>query len=403
VHDTIGLEHDEMPTKSAMLSRPSKNGATKSGMIKTGMIKNGAIKSASRTAVKPARTARTAQLKAKKAPKTAKKSLANLPSLALKSVWQGEKQIGETPLVWVNGKLLPKNKAMVSVYDHGLLYGDGIFEGIRVYKGKIFKCKQHMDRLYRCADKIHLSIPISPEEMVQVQRDCIEANGLVDGYIRLVVTRGYGTLGLDPRRCPVAGVICIADQIALYKPEFYDQGMRVIVAKRPKTPVACLDPRVKTLNYLNNILAKVEAIMAGCDEAIMLSPDGWVVECTGDNIFVIKNGKIFTPPALSGSPDHLVAGLPQGGLLEGVTRRFVKEELAPMCGYEVEEKMMRLDDVVSADEVFLTGTAAEIIAVPQIDTPDGVAHKISAGEGKITHQLRMKFRQIVTSDAIPED
>ena len=387
-----------MPTKSSSISRTAKSGSPKP-----------AARATKKTA-RVARTVRAAASKAKgsakpapKQSKPAKRALADLPSLALKRVWQGEKQIGEAPLVWVNGRMVPKNKAMVSVYDHGLLYGDGIFEGIRVYKGKIFKCKQHIERLYRCADKIHLSIPISPEEMVQVQRDCIEANGLVDGYIRLVVTRGYGTLGLDPRRCPVAGVICIADQIALFKPEFYDHGMRVIVAKRPKTPVACLDPRVKSLNYLNNILAKVEAIMAGCDEAIMLSPDGWVVECTGDNIFVIKNGKIYTPPALSGTPDHLVAGQPQGGLLEGVTRRFVMDELAPMCGYEVEEKMMRLEEVVDADEVFLTGTAAEIIAVPQIDTPDGVAHKISVGEGKITNQLRMKFRQIVTSDAIPED
>jgi len=310
----------------------------------------------------------------------------------LATLWPTEADIGEKPLVWVNGRLQPKSKAMVSVYDHGLLYGDGVFEGIRVYKGKIFKCGQHMERLYRCASKIQLTIPITPEEMVAVQRACIAANGLVDGYIRLVVSRGYGTLGLDPRRCPTAGVICIADQIRLYGPEFYETGMRVVVAKRPKTPVVCLDPRVKSLNYLNNILAKVEAIEQGCDEAIMLSQDGWVTECTGDNIFILKDGKLFTPPPVNG----------ESGLLEGITRRFVMEELAPLCGIPVAEKMMRLDDVLEADEVFLTGTAAEVIAVNQIDV-DGEPHAITDGEGALTRKLRMQFRAIVTSDHIPED
>src|SRR5256714_11302025 len=152
--------------------------------------------------------------------------------------------------IWIDGKLLDKADAKISVYDHGLLYGDGVFEGIRVYQGRIFKCQQHMDRLYRCAEEIALKIPITSDEMVTVQRQCIEANNITEGYIRLVVTRGYGTLGLDPRKCPVPGIICIADQIRLYAPEFYETGMKVVVAKRPKTPVACLDPRIKTLNYL---------------------------------------------------------------------------------------------------------------------------------------------------------
>lgn len=314
-----------------------------------------------------------------------------LPSLALRHIWSGDADVGETPLVWVNGKLQPKSKAMVSVYDHGLLYGDGVFEGIRVYRGKIFKCQSHMERLYRCAEKIHLRIPVEPEQMVQIQRDCIAANGITDGYIRLVISRGYGTLGLDPRKCPIPGVICIADQISLYRPEFYETGMRVIVAKRPKMPIPCLDPRIKSLNYLNNILAKVEAIEHGCDEAIMLSLDGYVTECTGDNIFIVKNGRLFTPPAVSGEREW-------GGLLEGVTRRFVKEELAPMCGLEVEEKLMRIEEVLGADEVFLTGTAAEIIAVTQVGED-----RISQGEGEITNRLRMKFREVVTSDEIPEN
>lgn len=310
------------------------------------------------------------------------------------SLWPTPAQVGEKPLIWVNGRLLPKNQAMVSVYDHGLLYGDGVFEGIRVYRGKIFKCQQHMDRMYRCAEMIHLKIPITPEEMVTVQRQCIEANNLTEGYIRLVVTRGFGTLGLDPRRCPVPGIICIADQISLYPKEFYETGMRVVVAKRPKTPRVCLDPRIKSLNYLNNILAKVEAIEAGCDEAIMLSTDGWVTECTGDNIFIIKNGTVFTPPHTTGN----------SGSLEGITERFVREELTKLCNVPCQVKEMRLEEVLSADEVFLTGTAAEMIAVTEIDNTDGKRHRIGhGGEGPVTKKLRAKFREIVTSDHVPED
>lgn len=295
---------------------------------------------------------------------------------------------GDKPLVYVNGKLLPKREAMVSVYDHGLLYGDGVFEGIRIYRGKIFKCQQHMDRLYHCAEQILLKIPLSQREMIQVMRDCISANSIQEGYIRLVITRGFGTLGLDPRRCPVAGVICIADQIRLYSEDSYRTGMKVVVAKRPKTPVACLDPRIKSLNYLNNILAKCEAIEQECDEAIMLSTDGFVTECTGDNIFIIKNGRMYTPPPICG----------QSGLLEGVTRRFVMDTLAKDCNVPIEEKLMRLDEVLGADEVFLTGTAAEMIAVHSIGD-----FKISDGEGPITAKLRARFRQIVTSDQVPED
>ncbi len=295
---------------------------------------------------------------------------------------------GDKPIIYVNGQMLPKRDAMVSVYDHGLLYGDGVFEGIRIYNGKIFKCQSHMDRLYHCAEQISLKIPVTQREMVQIQRDCISVNGLREGYIRLVVTRGFGTLGLDPRRCPVPGVICIADQIRLYPEEAYRTGMKVVVANRPKTPVACLDPRIKSLNYLNNILAKMEAIDAGCDEAIMLSTDGYVTECTGDNVFIIKNGTLFTPPSICG----------QSGLLEGVTRKFVMETLAKDCNVKVVEKLMRLDEVLGADEVFLTGTAAEIIAVNSIGD-----FAISDGEGPITGKLRHRFREIATSDHVPED
>jgi branched-chain amino acid aminotransferase len=301
----------------------------------------------------------------------------------------------DRPLIWVNGQLLPKSKATVSVYDHGLLYGDGVFEGIRVYRGRIFKCKQHIDRLYRCAEAIRLKIPVTPAEMEKIQRTCIEANELMEGYIRLVVTRGFGTLGLDPRRCPTAGVICIADQIRLFSPEQYEAGMRVIVANRPKTPVACLDPRIKSLNYLNNILAKCEAIDFGCDEVIMLNMDGHVTEGSGDNVFIVKDGVLYTPPS-------------DDGILEGVTRGFVARELGPAMGFKCVEKSLSLGDVLAADEVFLTGTAAEIIGVTQIDQHDGKgnitkATTISKGEGPVTRKLRTRFREIVTSDNVPEN
>lgn len=301
----------------------------------------------------------------------------------------------DRPLVWVNGKLLPKSQAMVSVYDHGLLYGDGVFEGIRVYRGRIFKCKQHIDRLWKSAEGIRLKIPVSRDEMVAIQRKCIEANEITEGYIRLVITRGFGELGLDPRKCPTPGVICIADQIHLFPAELYQKGMRVIVAHRPKTPIPCLDPRVKSLNYLNNILAKCEAIDFGCHEVIMLNTEGHVTEGSGDNLFAVKDGKLYTPP-------------PEAGLLEGITREFVIKTLAKDCKLKVIQSNMQLADVLEADEVFLTGSAAEIIAVTQIDEHDGKGKiiretRISDGEGPITKKLRARFREIVTSDHVPED
>ena len=295
----------------------------------------------------------------------------------------------DRPMIWVNGRLLPKSKAMVSVFDHGLLYGDGVFEGIRVYRGRIFKCRQHMDRLYRSAERLRIRIPIGRDEMVAIQRRCIEANEVTEGYIRLVVTRGVGTLGLNPFKCPRPGIICIADQISLYPPEMYQTGMRVIVALRPRIPIDCLDPRIKSLNYLNNILAKIEAIDAGCLEAIMLNTDGYVAECTGDNIFAVKDGALLTPPG-------------EAGILEGITRRFVKDELCPRLGLSVQERPIRIDEVLEADEVFLTGSAAEIIAVTQVDR-DGAEHRICDGEGPITRRLREAFRAVVTSDDVPED
>lgn len=311
------------------------------------------------------------------------------------------------PYIWVNGQMVPKDQAGVSVFDHGLLYGDGVFEGIRVYNGKIFKSEQHMDRLYECCEKIYLDLAshVSREEMVNIQRQCIEANGIVNGYIRLVVTRGAGSLGLNPYHCPVPGVICIADKISLFEPEMYEKGMRVVLANRPKTPIECLDPRVKSLNYLNNILAKCEAIHLSKKlgitepsdqllEVIMLNTDGKVTEGSGDNIFCIKDGKIFTPPS-------------EAGILEGITRRFVKDVLCPQAGIEVEEKYFELEELLTADEVFLTGSAAEMIAVREVlehkDLDVIKTHTISDGEGPITKKLRGMFRDVVTSDNVPED
>ena len=304
--------------------------------------------------------------------------------------------VDDRPLVYVNGELVPKSQAAVNVFDHGLLYGDGVFEGIRVYRGRIFKLQQHMDRLYRSAAGIRLDLEkhVPRDKMIAIQRRCVEANELTDGYIRLVITRGVGTLGLHPFRCPVPGVVCIADQISLYPPELYKTGMRVVVANRPRIPIANLDPRIKSLNYLNNVLAKIEAIDLGCLEVIMLNNVGRVAEGSGDNIFIVKNGTVITPPS-------------DEGILEGVTRRFVLDTVAPGLGIHAEEKRLVLDDVLGANEVFLTGSAAEIIAVNQVDQHiDGEitsSHTISDGEGSITEKLRMRFREIVTSDNVPED
>ena len=300
----------------------------------------------------------------------------------------------DRPIVYVNGKMLPKSQAAVNVFDHGLLYGDGVFEGIRVYRGRIFKLEQHMDRLWESCRQLGLKIPIARQEMIDIQRRCIEVNELVDGYIRLVVTRGEGTLGLNPRHCPRAGIICIADQITLFPQEMYQQGMKVIVARRPKTPIPCLDPRIKSLNYLNNILAKVEAIDMGLLEVIMLNLEGNITEGSGDNIFIVRDGTLWTPPT-------------DAGILAGITRRFVMDDLAPAMGVPCQERNFTLDELLSADEVFLTGSAAEMIGVSAVGQRNASGEydftEISDGEGPITAKLRQRFRQIVTSDNVPED
>ena len=287
--------------------------------------------------------------------------------------------------IWIDGSLVPASQAKVSVYDHGLLYGDGVFEGIRVYGGRIFKMRSHLARLWESAEKIRLKPPYSPAELEAAMRATVAANGLRDAYIRLVITRGAGTLGLHPFKCPRPGTIIIADRIQLYPAELYEQGMRVIVAQRPRIPIQCLDPAIKSLNYLNNILAKIEAIDADVLEAIMLNTDGMVSECTGDNIFCITRGVIRTPPT-------------SAGMLHGITRQFVIDTLAPATGREVRQESLRLEDLYAADEVFLTGTAAEIIGVSAI----GGRTIGRGGVGPVTRDLVTEFRVRVTQDA-PED
>ena len=287
--------------------------------------------------------------------------------------------------IWMDGHLVDPSEARVSVYDHGLLYGDGCFEGLRGYKGRIFKMESHLRRLEESAARIRLRLPYSRDQLAAAMKETMAACAMPDCYIRLVATRGAGTLGLNPFTCPRPCVFVVVDTIQLYPHELYRAGMKVIVAKRPRIPVECLDPAIKSLNYLNNILAKIESIDAGCLEAIMLNTDGDVGECTGDNIFAISDGRIATPPT-------------SAGILHGITRQFVLAELAPALGIPVEERRMSLDDLYGADEVFLTGTAAEIIGVSAIG--DRV---IGSGRmGPLTERLEAEFRRRILAGA-PED
>ncbi|QVL30067.1 branched-chain-amino-acid transaminase [Telmatocola sphagniphila] len=280
--------------------------------------------------------------------------------------------------VYINGKLYDKADAKISVYDHGLLYGDGVFEGIRIYNGKVFKNKEHIARLYESAKSIHLEIPIPPDGMLADVEETVKVNQKVDGYIRLIVTRGVGNLGLDPRKCE-PNIIIIVDDISLYPAELYENGLEIITASTTRNLSNAVNPRVKSLNYLNNILAKIEAIRAGCLEAIMLNHKGEVAECTGDNIFLIKNGVLRTPTV-------------DAGILEGITRNTVID-LAKDAHIPVSECTLTKHDVYTADECFLTGSAAEIIAVTKVD-----GRIIGSGkQGPITRKLRDYFTKFVRS------
>ena len=280
-------------------------------------------------------------------------------------------------VIWINGKLVPSAEATVSVFDHGLLYGDGVFEGMRIYGGKIFRLEEHLTRLYESARAILLKVPFDPDAIREATLKTVEANDLADGYIRLVVTRGPGNLGLGPERCDDPQVIIIADTIALYPEEYYEKGLEIITASVIRNHPQALSPRIKSLNYLNNILAKIEGQQAGCVEALMLNHKGEVAECTGDNIFVVKRGELHTPPL-------------DAGILAGVTRNTVLE-LAEAAGIRTHQCAMTQHDVYTADECFLTGSAAEVVPVVKVDNRvigDGTP-------GEMSDRLRKRFHEYV--------
>jgi branched-chain amino acid aminotransferase len=284
-----------------------------------------------------------------------------------------------TPTIWLDGKWCDRSTAMVSVYDHGLLYGDGVFEGIRVYGGKIFRLAEHLDRLFDSAKAIWLSIPRSREELASITEEAVRRSGIAEAYIRHVVTRGVGDLGLDPRKCPNPSVLIIVDTIKLWPEQVYEAGLNVVTAGTPIPQRESLSPRVKSLNYLAHILAKIEGIHAGADEVLMLDSAGAVAEGSGQNIFVVKNGLLRTPP-------------PYAGILKGVTRDVVME-LAAKAGYEVQEAILNRYDVYTADEAFFTGTASELVAIRQVD-----GRVIGSGKaGPVTRDLRARFQALVRS------
>jgi len=265
----------------------------------------------------------------------------------------------------------------VSVFDHGLLYGDGVFEGLRSYGGKVFRLAEHVDRLFASARSICLEIPMSKAAVAKAVVDALAANKLSDGYVRLVVTRGVGSLGLDPNKTKHPQVIVIADTISLYPREYYERGLRIVTAATQRTQSAALSPRIKSLNYLNNIMAKLEGLQAGCIEALMLNHKGEVAECTGDNVFVVRGGRLLTPP-------------PDAGILEGITRGAVME-LAVAAGVDCREVTLVRHDLYTADECFLTGTAAEVIPVVEID-----GRTVGSGApGPVTKRLTDDFHALV--------
>ena len=286
-------------------------------------------------------------------------------------------------VVYVDGRFYPRDEARVSVFDHGFLYGDGVFEGIRAYDGRVFRLREHIERLYASAKAILLEIPMDPRAMEDVVLETCARNGLRDGYIRLVVSRGPGDLGLDPRKCSRPTVVCIADTISLYPEELYEQGMRIGTVPTRRMGIENLNPRVKSLDYLNNILAKLEANQAGYSEVLMLNEDGYVVECTADNVFIVRRGCLLTPP-------------PFVGILEGITRGVIMEE-ARRAGLEVREELFTRLDVWTADECFITGTGAEVVPVVACD-----GRRIGDGRpGPVTRDLIRRYREVVAREGVP--
>jgi len=285
--------------------------------------------------------------------------------------------------VYINGKFYEKNEAKISVFDHGLLYGDGVFEGIRSYNRLVFKLKEHIERLFESAKSIMLEIPLTKEQLIKATILTLKENNLKDAYIRLVVTRGEGDLGLDPRKCRGhQAVIIIADRIALYPERFYKEGLKIITVPTIRNLPEALNPQIKSLNYLNNILAKIEAVNAGFDEAIMLDSLGYVAECTGDNIFIVKHNHLYTPPQCMGT-------------LRGITRDTVLE-IARNNRIPVHEHVITRHEVYISDECFLTGTAAEIIPVVNVD-----GRVVGTGKpGKLTLSLMKKFKDSTKKEGV---
>ncbi len=284
--------------------------------------------------------------------------------------------------IYIDGQWLSKSDAKLSVFDHGVLYGDGVFEGIRAYHGHVFRLPQHMTRLWSSAEKISLKIPISMEDMSLLVKEAIKRNHLTDAYIRLLVTRGVGDLGLDISKCPKASIVIIADKLALYPKTHYEEGLKAAIVSVRRTSGESLDPTIKSMNYLNLILAKVDASKRGVSEAILLNQQGYVAECSGDNIFFIKDKTVITPPVSAGA-------------LDGITRGAVIELVTQQTSYQLQEFLFKPERLYDADEVFFTGTAAEIIPVTQID-----GKSIGTGRpGKITQELIDLFKNLIQTEA----
>lgn len=285
--------------------------------------------------------------------------------------------------IFLDGTYYDERTAKISVFDHGLLYGDGVFEGIRAYNGRVFKLKEHIDRLFYSAKAILLTIPMSHGEVMRAVVETCRRNNVRDGYIRLVVTRGVGTLGLNPNRCKRGSVIIIAGKIQLYPPELYERGMEIVTVPTTRNLHSAVNPAIKSLNYLNNILAKIEANNAGCEEAIMLNAEGYVAECTGDNVFIVKDGALMTPPLSAGA-------------LYGITRRVVID-LAQEAGHRVSEPNLTRYDLFNADECFVTGTGAEIVPIVKID-----GRVIGRGKpGKVTRKLVARYQALTKASGEP--
>ena len=284
--------------------------------------------------------------------------------------------------VYINGEYFDKKDAKISVFDHGLLYGDGVFEGIRSYNRLVFKLEEHIDRLYESAHGIMLKIDLSRKEIIKAVLDTLKLNKMDDAYIRLIVTRGIGDLGLDPRKCKNASIIIITDKIQLYPEKLYKDGLRLITVPTPRNIPEALNPQIKSLNYLNNILAKIEAINVGYEEALMFTASGYVAECTGDNIFIVKDNKLITPPSYL-------------GILKGITRAACMD-IGKKIGIEVREDVLTRHNLFTADECFLTGTAAEIIPVVSIEK-----RVVGSGKpGKMTLKFMKEFKELTRKDGV---